>query len=339
MNKFIEGNVNRYPAILVLLWVMKLCSLSYINTTDPCQEEQIRLNICESPCVVQVGLSILRVTFNDFLVNSECVKRSSINYWLANSSKSNGIELELENNEVWKQDCTYSGRNIKNFMSSQHGNVVKLKPKRMIEVEKDNYFRILKNHKYTYLHGLKIGGTYLLQLKINLNKNIRGRMDFSSRRVKITLSTEHLFNEDGLIGNVNQGSCCNVRNLQYILDESKGECVGETILEENGFNFNTFLLCLLIFLLLVIVIINMIFHLKKLLVDRRGYHTSRIQSAEVSFKNLNSEEIHPDILMSSRGNRMNQSLLKHSTITIRLPPHGEELLFEELKSRLTRQSI
>ena len=164
-------------------------------------------------------------------------------------------------------------------------------------------------------------------------------MDFSSRQVKISLSTEELFKEAGFIGNVKQGSCCNVKNLQYILDENKGECVRERTSKEKGFNINTFLLCLLIFLLLFIVIANMMFHLKKLLVDRRCYRTSRIESAEVIFKTMNTEEMHPDILMSSRGNTMNQSLLKQSTITIRLPPHGEELLFEELKSRLTRQSI
>ena len=83
----------------------------------------------------------------------------------------------------------------------------------------------------------------------------------------------------------------------------------------------------------------MVFHLKKLLVDRTRYRASRIKSAEVSFKNLTTEEMHPDILMSSRGNTMNHSLQKHSTITIRLPSYGEELLFEALKSRLTRQSI
>lgn len=340
MNKFIEGNVNRYLAILGLLWVMKLCSLRYINATDPCQKEQLYSNICESPCVTQVGLSILRVTFNDFFVNSECIKKSSISYWMVNGNQSTAIEVELENNEVWKQDCTYSGRKIKHYMSSAHQNFVKPKPKRIIEVVKEQSFRIIRNHKYTYLQGLKIGGTYLLQLKISLNKSIRGRKDFSSLQVRINLSTEELFKKAGFIGNVNQGNCCNVRNLPYFLDESKGECVREITLKEKGFNINTFLLFLLIFLLLFIVIINMIFHLKKLLVDRRRYHNTRsIESTEVFFKNMNPEEMHPDILMSSRCNTMNPSLLKHSTITIRLPPHGEELLFEELKSRLTRQSI
>ena len=124
---------------------MRLCSLSYINATKSCQKEQLYFNICESPCVTQVGLSILRVTFNDFFVNSECIKKSSISYWMVNGSKSTEVEVEIENNEVWKQDCTYSGRKFQDFMSS--------KPKRIMEVEKEQYSRILKNHKYTYLHG------------------------------------------------------------------------------------------------------------------------------------------------------------------------------------------
>ena len=85
----------------------------------------------------------------------------------------------------------------------------------------------------------------------------------------------------------------------------------------------------------------MIFHLKKLVLDRRWYQNSRVESGEVAFKYITEpEEIHPDMLATlSRNSTMNRTLLKNSTITIRLPPHGEELLVEELKSRLSRQSI
>ena len=53
---------------------MNLGSISFVNATNPCENEQFYLNICESPCVTQVGLSILRVTFNSFFVDSEWKK-------------------------------------------------------------------------------------------------------------------------------------------------------------------------------------------------------------------------------------------------------------------------
>ena len=340
-----DVNIIRYPHIFLLCCVITLCFPNYAkaNEESTCQKEQIRFNICDSPCVAQVGLKILRATFNNFLINSECVERASIIYWLTNSSKNSALEVTLDNNDVWKQDCTFS-RQIKSNLPTKTPESRVRQNKGVYNLQKEASFRTVSNDKYTYLHGLTIGGRYSMQFKIKLSQGIDGRTEFFSRQERITLSIDGVFKEDGMVGNVNQGSCCKVRSTQYILDVLNGECKIQKSTKREDYNINTFLLSLLIFLLLAFVVLNMIFHLRKLIIDRRWYQSRRTDSAQVSFKNFNPEEIHPDILLSSRHNTMphrnhQSTLMKNSTITIRLLPHGEELLIEELKSRLSRQSI
>ena len=339
MNTLMAFNNSRRSAIFLVICVFNLSFFGYIKSSDPCQKEQIGFNICESPCVSQVGLSILRVTFNNFLVSSECVKEAHLSYWPTNSSRNNAIDVKLISNEVWKQDCTLSEVNKNKIISNS-------KQQFISHVKEHNLnsklgVRRVKQDKYIYLHGLNIGGAYTLQLNVILNNGIYGRTQFLSQPTWIILTIEEWLKENGLIGNINQGRCCEPRKMMYHLDDINGYCARTALKQQEGFNFNTFLLSLLIFLLLVIVIVNMIFHLKKLALDRRWYQNSRVESGEVAFKYISEpDEIHPDILAPlSRNNTMSQTLLKNSTITIRLPPHGEELLIEELKSRLTRQSI
>ena len=336
MNTLMDLDNSRHSAIFLIFCVFNLSFFGYIKSTDPCQKEQIGFNICESPCVSQVGLSILRVTFNNFLVSSKCVKEAHLSYWLTNSSRNNAIDVKLINNEVWKQDCTLSGVKNNNIISQSKQHV-----KEKHNLNSEVGVRMVKQDKYIYLHGLNIGAAYTLQLNVILNNGINGRTQFLSQPTWIILTIEEWLKENGLIGSTNQGRCCEPRSMMYHLDDFNGYCVRTASEGEEGFNFNTFLLSLLIFLLLVIVIVNMIFHLKKLALDRRWYQNSRVESGEVAFKYISEpDEIHTDTLATlSRNNTMSQTLLKNSTITIRLPPHGEELLIEELKSRLTRQSI
>ena len=330
----------RHSAILLILCTFNLSFFRYIKTTDPCQDEQIGYNICEPVCVSQVGLSILRVTFNNFLVTSECVKEAHLSFWLTNSSRNSAIDVKLVNNDVWKQDCTLTAVNNNNVISnSNHQFTSHIKEKHKSKNKVD--IRMAKQDRYIYLHGLNIGGAYTLQLNVILKSGINGRTQFLSQPTWIMLSIEEWLKENGLIRNINQGRCCKPRSRLYHLDDTNGYCIRTTTKQEEVFNFNTFLLSLLIFLLLIVVIVNMIFHLKKLVLDRRWYQNSRVESGEVAFKYITEpEEIHPDMLATlSRNSTMNRTLLKNSTITIRLPPHGEELLVEELKSRLSRQSI
>ena len=336
MNTLMDLDNSRHSAIFLIFCVFNLSFFGYIKSTDPCQKEQIGFNICESPCVSQVGLSILRVTFNNFLVSSKCVKEAHLSYWLTNSSRNNAIDVKLINNEVWKQDCTLSGVKNNNIISQSKQHV-----KEKHNLNSKVGVRMVKQDKYIYLHGLNIGAAYTLQLNVILNNGINGRTQFLSQPTWIILTIEEWLKENGLIGSIYQGRCCEPRRMMYHLDNFNGYCVRTASEGEEGSNFNTFLLSLLIFLLLVIVIVNMIFHLKKLALDRRWYQNSRVESGEVAFKYISEpDEIHTDTLATlSRNNTMSQTLLKNSTITIRLPPHGEELLIEELKSRLTRQSI
>lgn len=241
---------------------------------------------------------------------------------------------------MWKQDCTLSEVNKNKIISNSKQQFIS-HVKEEHNLNSKLGVRRVKQDKYIYLHGLNIGGAYTLQLNVILNNGIYGRTQFLSQPIWIILTIEEWLKENGLIGNINQGRCCEPRSMMYHLDDINGYCVRTASKQEEGFNFNTFLLSLLIFLLLVIVIVNMIFHLKKLALDRRWYQNSQVESGEVAFKYISEPDvIHPDILAPlSRNNTMSQTLLKNSTITIRLPPHGEELLIEELKSRLTRQSI
>ena len=68
-----------FMSLLFKTWT--ICFFEHIKAVDPCQDEQILSNICESPCVAQVGLSIVRVTINNFHANSKCVETASILYW------------------------------------------------------------------------------------------------------------------------------------------------------------------------------------------------------------------------------------------------------------------
>ena len=94
-----------------------LSFFSCIKSTDLCHKDQIGFDICEPVCVSQVGLSILRVTFNHVLISSECVKEAHLSYWLSNSSRNNAIDVKLLKNEVWKQDCTLSAINNNHVVS------------------------------------------------------------------------------------------------------------------------------------------------------------------------------------------------------------------------------
>ena len=333
---------SRHCVIFLIFFAFNLSFFGCIKSTDPCHKDQIGFDICEPVCVSQVGLSILRVTFNHVLISSECVKEAHLSYWLSNSSRNNAIDVKLLKSEVWKQDCTLSAVNNNHVVStSNHRFNQNVKE---IHISKNKFsVRTVQNDKYLYLHGLNIGAAYTLQLNIILKDGINGRTQFLSQPTWVILSIEEWLQDNGLIGNINQALCCQPRNRLYHLDDINGYCERTTSKEKGGsFNFNTFLLSLLIFILLVVVIVNMIFHLKKLALDRRWYQNHRVETGEVAFKYISEpEELHPDMLALpvSGGSTMNRTLLKNSTITIRLPPHGEELLIEELKSRLTRQSI
>ena len=344
MEMLLRGNILYYRTIMLICVVIKIYFFSHIKASYICQKDQLLSKVCESPCITQVGLSVVRVTFSDFLVNSECVKTTFITYWKSNTTHYNPIDVQLDNRDVWKQDCTYGMQKTNNFISQpqvkptkQSKEIPNLGSKHIVDMD--------TNDKYMYLHGLSIGETYSFKLRIELNKGVDSRTEFSSPQDTITLTSNRTFKDDGLVGNVNQGSCCDVRSMPYVLNKDNGECMLKVSPYQDTFSLNTFMFSLLIFCLLVVVVANMIFHFKKFLTDRRYYQTSRIDAAEVSFKYTNQEEMHPDILMSThrdtnqRYHTMNESLVKHSTITIRLPPHNDDFLIEELKSRLTRQSI
>ena len=336
--------------VLLSYMVIRMCFFEHIKAIDPCQDEHILSNICESPCVAQVGLSIVRVTINNFHANSKCVETASILYWKTNSSKTMATEVRLNDVDAWRQDCTYGiYQNNKRQLAMKNKINTAKQAKDASSTLREMVPPKKANGKYTYLHGLAIGGEYYFKLKIQLTSNFGGRSIFYSHQDTISLSSStKLFKDDGLVGNVNQGSCCNMQSsFQYLVNKWDGECILKPHPHQSDHSANTFMLFLLIFILLAIVIVNMVFHFKKLLMDRRYYQRSRIENAEVAFMSIDTEDQqqHPDILAPNYQNNLNETLLRNSTITIRLPPNYEhnsrsqELLFEELKNRLSTQSI
>ena len=108
-----------YRCVVLLLCFFNLLESYYSEKSklyDSCREYYNMLTFCESPCVVQVGLSVVRVTFNKYIVNEECVKEASIVYWISNSTEESANEMILNNfEEIYPKDCTYHRNNHFNF--------------------------------------------------------------------------------------------------------------------------------------------------------------------------------------------------------------------------------
>ena len=323
-------------------WLCFLVIYSYSDTVETvysCKGGNDVLTFCESPCVVQVGLSVVRVTFNKFLVHQECVKKAAIIYWTVNGTKDAENQLVLDNFEqIYPKDCTYHTNDLTFSMMQRHFHLSKEMP--TVGTKDFKYEQKVQNdNRYVYLYGLSIGGTYSIKINLTLNQSIEGRSSFSSLPANITLSTDEPFKSDGLVGHVNQGRCCDIKNLTYVIKQGTGECMLQTTFLKRQTSVSTYIISSLSVILISVVVILILFKLYKTINARRCNGVLRCQEQEVSFKYVDPEELYHDLSYSLELCPLNQKLLRSPTVAIRLPPEGEELQFEELKTKLKRQSI
>ena len=327
---------------MLLCFIVMCCTNRVTPMLHSCQNDQIRLKFCESPCVVQVGLSIVRVTFDNYLVKRECVPKAFITYWLTNSTEDTAQEIALDNQVVWKQDCTYHRHYAKNITAQTQLKLAQ-DPQSIKASKNISYIRPVENdNRYIYLDGLTTGETYSIKTNVKLTRKMGGKwvkwVEFSSLTSEITLSNDESFKGDGLVGHVNQGRCCEIRNRTYLIDKRNGECMLHTSLPPDELNLNTYIIYFFI-VLVVIFIIIVIFTLNSIAKNRRCNQIARYETAEVSFKSTDPDEIYQEVSLSNQSISMIHKLLKSPTVQLRLPPDGEELVFEELKTRLKRRSI
>ena len=310
-----------------------------VETVYSCDKDQDILKFCEAPCVVQVGLTVVRVTFNKFFVQKKCVQRAAIAYWIANETSTQPNEMVLDNYEkIYPKDCTYHRNDPQNLLLQTQYNVSEVisRVKNYIYQEQGQ-----NDNRYIYLDGLRIGGTYSIEAHLNLKHRIDGRSLFSSIPTNITLSTDEPFKSHGLVGHVNQGRCCDIKNNSYIIDRPSGKCKMKTSTPNTGFNFTFYIIAFsaAVFLLSAIFMLLCAMHRSHFQVRRYNSTVQYHVPEGVSFKYVDPEELYLDLSSSHETCHLRQKLLKNPTVAIRLSPDGEELDFEELKPKLKRQSI
>ena len=312
-------------------------SINYINC---CQNERHVLIFCESPCVEQVGLSVVRVTFDKFLVKKECVKKATITYWATNSTKENAKEMALHNLEkIYPKDCTYHRNEAPNFLLKKQRHRSK-KIRKFGDLEDASVGPVKNDNRYVYLYGLTIGETYSIQLNVKLREGIHGRFVFSSLRGEITLSTKEPFKSDGLVGHVNQKRCCEIRNVSYAIDSQNGECMHQHISSAQvDMGFSAGMITGFTFLAVLVFIIIGIRKISQIFQERRSNQVTRFESPEVSIKYTDHDDLYQDLSISHENAYLNLKLLKSPTMVSRLPPDGEEYQFVESRTRTKRKSI
>ena len=101
--KFLFQNIKPHMCVVLIMMNFFL----EVETVYSCDKDQGILKFCEAPCVVQVGLTSVRVTFNKFFVQKKCVQRAAIAYWIANETSTRPNEMVLDNYEkIYPKDCT-----------------------------------------------------------------------------------------------------------------------------------------------------------------------------------------------------------------------------------------
>ena len=329
-----------YRCVVLLLCFFNLLESYYSEKSklyDSCREYYNMLTFCESPCVVQVGLSVVRVTFNKYIVNEECVKEASIVYWISNSTEESANEMILNNfEEIYPKDCTYHRNNHFNFKSREQVNV---KNHTSTNVRSDFEKSVQNDNRYVYLYGLMSGVTYSIKTKVILKTQIRTRSVFSSLTTEISLSKNELFKSDGLVGHVNQGRCCDIRNFTYKIDSQTGECRFQLPFPEAHTSLSTYVMTSLILTIIPIVVLGIIYKLCSSLRQRRGVQIDGYHAPEVSFHYLDPQDVYQDLSTPRPYFTLNRKLLRSPTVANRLPPDGEEIEFEELNKKFKCQSI
>ena len=233
---FVFLNITTHVCVVLLMMNFFL----EVETVYSCDKDQDILKFCEAPCVVQVGLTVVRVTFNKFFVQKKCVQRAAIAYWIANETGTRPNEMVLDNYEkIYPKDCTYHRNEPQNLLMQTQYNVSEVisRVKNYIYQEQGQ-----NDNRYIYLDGLIIGGTYSIEAHLNLKHRIDGRSLFSSILTNITLSTDEPFKSHGLVGHVNQGRCCDIKNNSYIIDKPSGRCKMKTSIQNTGFNFTFYII-------------------------------------------------------------------------------------------------
>ena len=310
-----------------------------IEHLDSCRQQIERLTFCESPCVVQVGLSVVRVTFNKYLVKTECVKEASIVYWISNRTEKSSNEMMLNNHEkIYPKDCTYHKNSMVNLKSSENYNV-----HYSSSADKRNLSRfetpLQNDNRYVYVYGLSAGAKYSMKTKIVLKTQFKNKSVFSSLPTEILLSKNELFQNDGLLGHVNQRRCCEIKNFTYEIKTETGECRFEMPISEAHTSLSTFVMTSLTIITICIVVVGITVKYCTTITQRRNIQIDGYNSPEVSFQYLDSEEMYHDLSTMRHHFTLNPKLLRSPTIANRLPPDGEDIEFEELNKKLKCQSI
>ena len=310
-----------------------------IEHLDSCRQQLEQLTFCESPCVVQVGLSVVRVTFNKYLVKTECVKEASIVYWISNRTEESSNEMILNNHEkIYPKDCTYHKNSMFNLKGRDNLNVHNASTAYRRNL---NRFEtpLQNDNRYVYVYGLSAGAKYSIKTKIVLKTQIRNRSVFSSIPTEIILSKNELFQNDGLLGHVNQRRCCEIKNFTYEIEPRTGECRFEMPISEAHTRLSTFVMTSLVIIAVCIAVVGITIKYCITIARRRNIQIDGYNLPEVSFQYLDSEEIYHDLSTTRRHFTLNPKLLRSPTIANRLPPDGEEIEFEELNKKFKCQSI
>ena len=329
-----------YRCVVLLLYFSTLLESYYSEKSkifDSCRDYYNMLTFCESPCVVQVGLSVVRVTFNKYIVNGECVKEASIVYWISNSTEESANEMILNNlEEIYPKDCTYHRNNHFDFKSREQVNVKNHKSTN----DRSNFEKSVQNdNRYIYLYGLISGVTYSIKTKVILKAQIRTRSVFSSLTTEISLSKNELFKSDGLVGHVNQGRCCDIRNFTYEIEPLTGECKFQLPSPEAHTSLSTYVMTSLIVIIIPFVVLGIMFKVCSSLRETRAVQIDGYHAPEVSFHYLDPQDVYQDLSTPRPYFTLNRKLLRSPTVANRLPPDGEEIEFEELNKKLKCQSI
>ena len=329
--------------IILLLWLCNLLGCFYsdnVNSFESCHRDYDLLTFCESPCVVQVGLSVVRVTFNKFIVETECVKEASIVYWISNETESSAKEMILNNYEkIYPKDCTYH-RNRQPYSTIRkkfrNNNITETGKRQETTFEQP----VQNDNRYVYLSGLNSGENYSIKTKVIINKRIKEKSMFSSLTTKISLSMDELFSSDGLVGHVNQGRCCDLRNFTYEIEPQSGDCSFQMPFTEAQTSISTFVMTILILITACLLALCLISKFCTTLRQRSGVQINTYQTPpEASFQYLDPKEIYQDLSTTRPQFHLNKKLLRSPTVAIRLPPEGEEIEFEELNKKIKCQSI
>ena len=280
----------RYYRRLLCFLTMKflLCFASFAD--DHCRTDQQVNKLCEPLCVVQVELSIVRVTFNEILIRGVCVLEANVVYWKTNneSISSKRKSLATHDAEIYSKDCTYHMHNLKVAKQKQ---TELLNPQE--HLKPPTAFNLKDNHatsdkKYIYLFGLAQGETYSFKAEVLLNQMVEGRRNFSSVETTLTLSRDSAFSTLWL-GTINQGSCCNITSITHRHSISKhGKCV-QTTSRFHPLSEIIIVLCVVFFYAITIVIIILykvrdIIKRKRYVVTTRGDYGDHILGKETPIR-------------------------------------------------------